>query len=153
VVGGYKDDYYEGVINSIVEENNLADQVIFYGWQTQEQILKVHEKCRIFVLPSQQETMPVVIGEAMALGKVVVASNVGAISEMLVDKHSGFLFESNKLDELCNLFRQLYNNSELIDSVSRNAMSEARDKFNPDSIVSKTYEFYLKVRQNTQSNE
>ncbi len=148
VVGGYKDNYYENEINEIVNENNLGPQVTFYGWQTQEQILQVHEKCRIFVLPSQQETMPVVIGEAMALGKVVVASNVGAVSEMVTDKTSGFLFERNNLDQLCNLLRLLYQNKSLIDSISNNARVEAKEKFYPDSIASKTYDFYLKVLQN-----
>jgi glycosyltransferase involved in cell wall biosynthesis len=145
VVGGYKDNYYEGEVNTIVNENDLSGQVIFYGWQTQEQILQVHEKCRIFVLPSQQETMPVVVGEAMALGKVVVASNVGAVSEMVTDKISGFLFERNDLDQLCSLLKQLHNNAELIETTSVNAMREAREKFHPDSIASKTYEFYSKV--------
>jgi len=148
VVGGYKDNYYEKEINALVDENDLSVQVIFYGWQTQEQILQVHEKCRIFILPSQQETMPVVVGEAMALGKVVVASNVGAVSEMVTDKSSGFLFERNNLDQLCDLLRLLHNNGALIETVSGHAMREAREKFHPDSIASKTFDFYLKVLQN-----
>ncbi len=148
VVGGYKDKYYEHEVNELVQEGSLSQQVIFYGWQTQEQIFQVHEKCRIFILPSQQETMPVVIGEAMALGKVVVASNVGAVSEMITDKSSGFLFERNNVDQLCNLLRLLHKNNTLIESVSGNAMREAREKFHPDSIASKTHEFYLKVLKN-----
>lgn len=148
VVGGYKDNYYETEVNTIVNENELSRQVIFYGWQTQEQILQVHEKCRIFVLPSQQETMPVVVGEAMALGKVVIASNVGAVSEMVTDKISGFLFKRNDLDQLYSLLKQLHNNTELIETTSANAMREAREKFHPDSIAAKTYEFYSKVLGN-----
>ncbi len=151
VVGGYKDNYYEKEINALVSDNELAGQVTFYGWQTQEQILQIHEKCRIFVLPSQQETMPVVIGEAMALGKVVVASNVGAVSEMVTDKSSGFLFERNNLEQLCNLLRLLHNNNALIERVSNNAMEEAREKFHPDSIASWTYDFYSKVLQNAKA--
>jgi glycosyltransferase involved in cell wall biosynthesis len=145
VVGGYKDNYYEKEVCALVDENNLSGQVSFYGWQTQEQILQVHEKCQMFILPSQQETMPVVVGEAMALGKVVVASHVGAVSEMLTDKFSGFLFERNNLEQLCDVLRQLHNNVELIETISGNAKREAREKFHPDSIASRTYEFYLKV--------
>lgn len=148
VVGGYKDDYYESEINALMEENNLSDQVTFYGWQTQEQILQVHEKCRIFVLPSQQETMPVVVGEAMALGKVVVASNVGAVSEMVTDTVSGFLFERNNIERLCSLLRELNNNTELIETISAKAMKEAHEKFHPDSIAAQTFEFYVKVLDN-----
>jgi glycosyltransferase involved in cell wall biosynthesis len=151
VVGGYKDNYYEEEVNTIVNENDLSGQVIFYGWQTQEQILQVHEKCRIFVLPSQQETMPVVVGEAMALGKVVIASNVGAVSEMVTDNSSGFLFKRNDLEQLCSLLKRLHNNTELIETTSTNAMREAREKFHPDSIAAKTYEFYSKVLDNART--
>jgi glycosyltransferase involved in cell wall biosynthesis len=145
VVGGYKDNYYESVVNTLMMKHDLASQVTFYGWQTQEQILKIHETCRIFVLPSQQETMPVVVGEAMAQGKVVIASNVGAVSEMFTDKFSGFLFEKNNLKQLCDLLRLLYGNTDLIDNVSAKAITDATEKFHPDIIALKTMEFYSKV--------
>ena len=145
VVGGYKDDYYESVVTSLMAEHDLANQVKFYGWQTQEQILKVYEKGRIFILPSQQETMPVAIAEAMAQGKVIIASNVGAISEMFSDKFSGFLFERNNLEQLTEILKSLYNNEAVIENVSVNAIQEAKEKFYPDSIARQTLDFYKKV--------
>ncbi len=145
VVGGYKDDYYETVVTSLMAEHDLANQVKFYGWQTQEQILEIYEKGRIFILPSQQETMPVAIAEAMAQGKVIVASNVGAIAEMFTDKLAGFLFERNNLEQLIETLKHLYNNIDVIEKVSAKAVSEAREKFHPDSIAAQTFEFYQKV--------
>ncbi len=145
VVGWYKDDYYGKVVNALMTEYDLASQVTFHGWQTQEQILKIHASSRIFVLPSQQETMPVVVGEAMAQGKVVVASNVGAVSEMFTDRSSGFLFEKNNLQQLCDLLRLLHMNKDLIEKVSANAVSEAKEKFHPSMIAQKTADFYSKV--------
>jgi glycosyltransferase involved in cell wall biosynthesis len=138
-----------------MKEHDLASQVTFYGWQTQEQILTIYEKGRIFILPSQQETMPVAIAEAMAQGKVVIASNVGAISEMFTDKSSGFLFERNDLEQLIDTLKQVYNNREMIEKISSNAIQEAREKFHPDSIASQTFEFYKKVLErggNTHEN-
>lgn len=149
VVGGYKQPNYEVVITSIVAKEELHDQVKFLGWLDQEQILKVHQANRIFILPSQQENMPVSIGEAMAQGKVVIASNVGAISEMVTDKKSGFLFERNNLHQLCDLLKSIYNNQEVITSVSAEAKKEARKKFDPDMIALKTVDFYRQVIQKT----
>jgi glycosyltransferase involved in cell wall biosynthesis len=68
---------------------------------------------------------------------------------MFTDKTSGFLFERNNLQELCSLLRQLNNNEALLDAVSTEAIKEAREKFHPDSIAQKTYNFYLNVLQNT----
>jgi glycosyltransferase involved in cell wall biosynthesis len=145
VVGGYKEAYYENEILSIVNKHNLTEQVVFHGWQTQEQILELYEHCGILVLPSQQENMPVSIGEGMAQGKVVLASNVGAISEMITDNTSGFLFEKNNVEQLCALLRKLFNNKTLMESVSLQARKEANEKFHPDLIALKTWEFYNQV--------
>jgi glycosyltransferase involved in cell wall biosynthesis len=145
VVGGYKDDHYEKEVMALMREYDLSNQVTFYGWQTQSQIIEVHAKCRIFVLPSQEENMPVAVGEALALGKVVVASNVGAISEMLTNGRSGFLFERNNLKQLSDQLRTLYKNEALIESVSVSAMKEAREKFHPDVIAKATLNFYRQV--------
>jgi glycosyltransferase involved in cell wall biosynthesis len=149
VVGGYKQTSYEPVITSLVKSSEIESQVKFHGWLAQEQILEVYKQCSIFILPSQQENMPVSIGEAMAQGKIVIASNVGAISEMVTNKKSGFLFEKNNLDELINLLRFLYNNDEVFESVSSQAKIEAKEKFHPDHIASKTIEFYREVFQNS----
>ena len=81
----------------------------------------------------------------MAQGKVVLASNVGAISEMITDKTSGFLFEKNNVEQLCALLRQLFNNHTLMESVSLQARKEANEKFHPDLIALKTLEFYNQV--------
>ena len=93
--------------------------------------------------------MPVSIEEAMAQGKVVVASNVGAVSEMFTDKKAGFLFGSNDLDQLCDVLKLLHNNETLLDSVSANALKEAHEKFYPDLISTKTWNFYQDVLNRT----
>jgi glycosyltransferase involved in cell wall biosynthesis len=151
VIGGYMDNYYENVIEDLIESNSLRNQVRFYGWLTQEQILDVHTKCQIFVLPSQQEMLPVSLAEAMSLGQVVVASNVGGISEMYEDKVSGFLFERNNVKELCDILRLLYMNDKLANEISRNAYQEARQKFHPDLVAHQTLEFYKKVMDHSYS--
>lgn len=49
----------------------------------------------LFVLPSNYEGLPMVIIEAMSLGKPVVASNVGGISEIVRNGENGFVLENN----------------------------------------------------------
>ena len=54
----------------------------------------------VVVLPSRDETMPIVILEAMGLGKAVVSTNVGGIREWLLDGMNGLLVAKENPDEL-----------------------------------------------------
>lgn len=49
----------------------------------------------VLVLPSAKEALPISILEAMALGKPVIATNVGGISDALVDGETGLFIERN----------------------------------------------------------
>jgi glycosyltransferase involved in cell wall biosynthesis len=147
VVGGFKDPGYEDEIMALISQLNLKDQIIFHGWMKQEEIRNIYKSCPIFVLPSQQETLPVSIGEAMALGKIVIATDVGAINEMFTDKVSGFLFRKNDIQDLVRVLNQLYDTKERTLYATR-ARQEAEEKFHPQQIAEKTIGFYREVLAN-----
>ena len=55
--------------------------------------LKLLNETDVVVLPSRDETMPIVILEAMALGKAVISADVGGVREWLRDGMNGLLVE------------------------------------------------------------
>jgi glycosyltransferase involved in cell wall biosynthesis len=54
-------------------------------------LLDLYQQADLFALPSRGDCLPQVIAEAMASGLPVVATNVGAISEMVADSVTGYL--------------------------------------------------------------
>ena len=72
-------------------EQGVSDQVRFLGNQTHEQVLRLMKSCLAFVLASRAEGMPLVIAEAMACGKAVIASNVDGVPEIVQDGTTGIL--------------------------------------------------------------
>lgn len=153
VVGWYKegDVHYEMEISNLIEKFDLGSQITFYGWMKQQDILEVYQKCNFFILPSLQETLPVSIAEAMALGKIVIASDVGAISEMFENKVTGFLFGRNNLKELVNLLADLYKHP-LPEGRSEEVRSVARNRYHPLNIATQTLEFYKAVLTDSVKN-
>lgn len=146
VVGGFKDKAYEKEIKTCIELYQISSQVLFYGWLKQEEILRVYHNCPYFILPSRQETLPVSIGEAMALGKIAIASDVGAVSEMFENKVSGFLFKNNDKADLVNILERLNNSDRLvIENISANAKKEALKKFSPLVVAKQTTDFYKDI--------
>jgi glycosyltransferase involved in cell wall biosynthesis len=144
VVGGFKDQGYEAEVLGLIKSEELSDNVIFHGWKSQDEVRAIYENCPIFVLPSQQETLPVSIGEAMALGKIVIASDVGAVSEMFTDQRSGFLFRKNDKQDLVRVLRVVHDLQDR-EALAERARLEAADKFHPTLIAEKTIRFYREV--------
>src|SRR5690606_1868117 len=64
-------------------------------------------KSGIFVLSSRFEGLPISIIEAMRAGLPIVASDVGGVPELLVERGNGYLFEAGDSDTLTTLLTQL----------------------------------------------
>jgi len=82
-----------------VARRNLGGIVTLAGIQTSDEIRDHLKRCRAFVLPSFAEGLPVVIMEALALGRPVIATAVAGIPE-LVDGACGWLIPAGSEDAL-----------------------------------------------------
>lgn len=87
-VGG-ADSVYRGTLKRLVEESGLERCLIFAGYQ--QMVVPFYDAMDILVLPSRSEAFPLVLLEAMALAKPVVATDVGGIPEAVVDGVTGLL--------------------------------------------------------------
>ncbi|MBD0412932.1 glycosyltransferase [Pseudoalteromonas distincta] len=100
------------------EYNNLVDlalklgvseQVIFLGKLSRNEVLKHVSSSNAFVLSSEYETFGVVLVEALALGKPVVATKCGG-PESIINADVGYLVDKNSVDSLAEGMSQLYKN-------------------------------------------
>jgi glycosyltransferase involved in cell wall biosynthesis len=66
---------------------DISGQVIFTGRIDREEVLRQMLACDVFVLPSLVETFGVVVIEAMACGKPVVATTCGGPENILLSEH------------------------------------------------------------------
>lgn len=76
----------------------LRDAVVLCGFQ--QDVRPYVAACDIMALTSHAETFPIATLEYMALGKPLVASNVGGLSEQVEDGHNGLLYTAGDIDGL-----------------------------------------------------
>ena len=91
--------------------------------------------CYCLVVPSLTEGLPRVIMEAMALGKPVVASNVGGIPDLVEDGQTGFLFEVANSQELAEKLRTLLSDENLAIEMGRKGREIIKENFSNEKYI------------------
>ncbi len=98
LVGG--DGEYIDDLRKLAKEKNVENKVEFLGNLGRRQVKEQLANCDLFLLPSMSEGRPRVLIEAMAMGKPMIASDVGAISEIVENGRNGFLIDPYKTEQL-----------------------------------------------------
>lgn len=74
-----------------LSRNGGRDHVEFVGYVDRETYLDYLFSCDIFCLPSYSESIPASALDAVALGKPIVATDVGGTSEVVIHEDNGYL--------------------------------------------------------------
>jgi glycosyltransferase involved in cell wall biosynthesis len=92
-----------------IRELGLADYVELTGWLTNSQVRARLRGTRALILPSFAEGLPVVLMEALALGRPVVTTYVAGIPELVTDKTCGWLVPAGSVEHLAHAIKQCLN--------------------------------------------
>ena len=129
-------------IEQRIKDEKWENRVTLLGNLQNEQVLQEIRKSYALVLPSFYETQGIVLLEANANGKPVVASRVGGILEVVENGHNGFLFEPNDLKTLADKVNLLFQNPELAQRMGENGRQWVSQKYSWASIAEATESVY-----------
>jgi glycosyltransferase involved in cell wall biosynthesis len=97
----------------MVNKFNLDEWVKFYGWATALEVKKLLKGCEMLVLPSRNEPFGIVILEAMASGRPVIATRSGGPEEIIIDGQNGLLVEKENAQALAMAILRLLGDKNL----------------------------------------
>lgn len=138
LVGPYNDKYLE----SLNYKDNAS--ITFLGELNHDKAMKKMKESSIFVLPSYTEGFPNVILEAMMYKKAIIATNVGAIPEMLGDD-AGLLIEKKQIKELENALCTLIEDEEKRRVFGENAYKRVNANYITEIIFAKLEQVWKKA--------
>jgi glycosyltransferase involved in cell wall biosynthesis len=104
IAGTGPDDVW---VDNFIKENKLTN-IKRWGWVSKEELPKLMGEAKIIAVPSIfYENCPVTILEALSFKRVVVASDRGGNSELVIDGKTGFLCKPEDVVSLQNMLKRL----------------------------------------------
>lgn len=99
----------------LADKLGMADKVIFAGYISDEELPGYYNLADLFVLPSidKSEAFGLVLLEAMASGKPVIASDLAGVRSVVKEGDTGFLAEAKNEKDLADKIDKLLRDDEL----------------------------------------
>lgn len=103
----------EKCLKQIVKDLNLNNVVNFLGAGDQKSVIRQMEMSSIFLLPSIAEALPVVLMEAQAMRLPVITTDVGGISEVIINNKSGFIVPARDIKAMAEKLKYLIDHQKI----------------------------------------
>jgi glycosyltransferase involved in cell wall biosynthesis len=125
--------------------NGLGDAVRFLGHRTD--IPELLAACDLVVLPSVAEALPTALIEAAASGRPVVATRVGGIPEVVVDRVTGLLVPPNDRTALVEAIATLLLDGARARGYGAAARRLAQQRFAIETQIARTVELWKTLQR------
>lgn len=137
-------------LSDLVAQMGLGDSVVFTGRVSHEVVKNYYHLVDIFVYPRLSMRLtdlvtPLKPLEAMAQGKLVLASDVGGHKELIQDGYNGHLFKAGEENSLAQAVVDLEKQKDSWEALKANGRSFVEQERNWYASVSRYNEVYSKL--------
>ena len=122
--------------------SGINDKVLFLGWRPD--VAEIMSTFDVFVLPSLNEGMGKVLVEAMAMGKPIIASDIGGIPDLIIHGNNGLLTSAGDPESIAMSIEFLYRDPSKRKELGENGKAIAA-QYSADSMIQKIDRLYLEL--------
>lgn len=139
---GRVEEEFQSEVNQALDEFKMRDHVTFAG--VRHDVHRILDSVTMSSLPSRMETFGVAAIEAMARGKAVVATRVGALPEVVRHQQTGLLVELSP-DEIAEAVSYLLTNASEREEMGRMGRNVVKEKFTLGEMGLRFESVYLRA--------
>ena len=142
--GMYDDEIYH---TKLLNRTKRFSNKILYDRVSYKDMPSLYQSVDIVLIPSLFESASIVALEAMASRKIVIASNIGGLPELIKNKNRGFLFEKENVEDLEQKLLYVLSrmDSTEINSFKNSAYTFCSQNYDWSKITDKTIDLYKKI--------
>lgn len=132
------DGEFRPLIEAKIAELGLGGRVTITGWIGGDEVRRLIDAATLVVQPSLMEGLPVVIMEAMALGRPVISTFVAGIPELVQDGRTGWLVPVGDVESLAQAMAEALDTPvERLEEMGRVGAVRARERHHIDTEAGK----------------
>jgi len=130
----------------LANQTGYGHKVLFTGYISDEDLLKLYKCVDIAVFPSLYEPFGIVALEGMVANVPTVVSQAGGLGEIINHGYDGMKAYTGNANSLADcILELLHNNNNIVETVKANAMTKIHEMYNWDIISEHTYAVYKEV--------
>jgi glycosyltransferase involved in cell wall biosynthesis len=130
----------------IADSLNILDDIIFTGFIDDILLKKIFKISNLYVCPSQLEGFGLTLLEAFVAGIPVIASNVGALPEIIKYYKNGYLVNYGNIEELVKKINEIINNIDFYNEVNHIDLGKIFNWSNNAKILLENYEDFITIK-------
>lgn len=120
--------YYQKLANYI-ESKDVADKVKLLRGVPYNEMENLFLDNDIYVLASKAEVANISIIDAMMYGLLSISTSANGTADYIIPKQTGEIYESGKLDSLCDVIKYYIDHKDMVQTVGKNAHDYAKEHF------------------------
>ena len=151
VCGNVVERAYMNDIENFIKSNNLQNAIQFLGVVDRYKLAELLGKSVALVLLSRQESSPGVICQAMAAGRIPIASPVGGVPELIDDGVTGFLVSPDDSDTLATRLIALFDDPDKAKQMGESAKEVALSRHDSHMVADSILEICKSVLNKSDS--
>ena len=124
----------------LAERVGVSDRVVFAGWNDEPR--RYLPTFDLYVLPSRIEGFPLALVEAMLAGLPVVATEVGSVSDAVIEGDTGLLVPPDDPKALAHAIRTLLADRGRMQEMARRGRERARRQFTANAMAARFESLY-----------
>jgi len=131
--------------NELVPTINRSN-IEICGQKSNEEVLQLLKDCSFLIFPSEcYENFPLTIVEAYASGVPIVASDIGAMKELIISGKTGLSFKAGDAQDLADKVTTFIEDHSLVEKMGASARLEYEQKYTKE----KNYQELIKIYNQT----
>lgn len=129
------------------QELHISNDVIFTGFVEDEELVDLYNMANMCVLPSTErnEAFGIVLIQAMACKKPVIASDLPGVRVVVEDGKNGFLVSPKSYNELANKIDYLLQNKDIAEKLGEYGYRKQKMEYEWVHIVRNLDEIYFQI--------